>query len=298
MKRTDVSSEVREQYIEEIRELYRTLGRAPKMKEYTKAKEATAIWGGSWRAFLCEAGCQGSVNGSASDEEIEEKYFELKEKLGRRPTAKEFAPYYQMLYRRYGSWKNWLKEIGETNEHTDEFLVDILKTFYKEHKRNPNCKEVPYSNLIRTQLGHGRWGVALRRAGLSVDRLSQHTNAELIEKIQEKAKELGRPPAVRELPEGITIMRHFGTWKNALMCAGLKPRVKSYNRQKVIRNEDLLLDIQIFILKNKRDPYYREYDHSGLCLKRFGKWSITVEMAKRDPYHTMEKAKHLASLND
>lgn len=294
MRRTDVSKKEREQYLKEIRELYRTLGRPPKMKEYTRAKEAVIIWGGSWRSVLREAGCQGNLQGFASDEEIKEKYFQLKRELGRQPKSSEFTPYYQMLYRRYGSWKAWLKKIGESNERTEEDLIKILRTFYEEHGRSPSGKEVPYSGTIREQLGQGRWCVALKRAGLPVTGTSRHTNAELIAKIKEKAKELGRCPSVRELPEGITIVRRFGTWREALVYAGVNQKRKTYSRQAVIRNEDILLELQVLMLKNNRAPYYREYDHAGLCIKRFGRWNTAIEEAKRDPYNTMERARALA----
>ena len=59
-------------------------------------------------------------------------------------------------------------------------------------------------------------------------------------------------------------------------------------------SSQLLSDIQVLILsKNGESPYYREYDHAGVCVKRFGKWSTAVEKAREDPYNTMEFAKEI-----
>lgn len=292
MRRIDNSIEARKKYIAEIQELYKKLGRPPKKSEYKYANRAAIIWGGSWRTVLQEAGCQGENASLMTDEELYEKYLEKKQALGRKPTSLEFAPYYQVIYKRHGSWKNWLKEIGEVPTCSDEYLINILREFYEKNGRSPKCKEVPYYSLIREKLGDGRWSAALQKAGLPVDQSSRHTNAELIQKIKSKAEELGRAPAARELPESITVIRRFGSWKNGLALAGLKPTKKIYNRQKHIPDSEILMEIQILMLQKGRDPYYREYQHAGLCVKRFGKWNSAVEAAKKDPYHTMDTAKN------
>ncbi len=76
--------------------------------------------------------------------------------------------------------------------------------------------------------------------------------------------------------------------------AGFETWQKTHDSKIDIPDSQLLSDIQVLILsKNGESPYYREYDHAGVCVKRFGKWSTAVEKAREDPYNTMGFAKEI-----
>lgn len=55
----------------------------------------------------------------------------------------------------------------------------------------------------------------------------KYTDEDLIEILQQKAKELGRPPKTREVRQWGTIINHFGSFDKALEAAGLTPNKKT-----------------------------------------------------------------------
>lgn len=62
--------------------------------------------------------------------------------------------------------------------------------------------------------------------------VSRYTKEELIETLQQKAKELGRPPKQKDVKQYGTIVRQFGSFNNGLEAAGLPVNKKS--KKKVI----------------------------------------------------------------
>lgn len=74
-----------------------------------------------------------------------------------------------------------------------------------------------------------------------------------------------------------TIIRHFGTWNNALDCAKLSRNQTYWNK------EDLFINLENVWTKKGKQPSRRDMDNkslssisSGAYLRAFGKWSIAL----------------------
>lgn len=98
-------------------------------------------------------------------------------------------------------------------------LIDLIKQQAESLGRPPTMREFPYDYQIKKHFG--TWNRALEEAGLLPHR-KFYTDQELLDMIKDKALELGKIPAKRDLKEYQTIAARFGTWKNALLFAGLK----------------------------------------------------------------------------
>lgn len=280
--------------ISKIQAFEKEHGRPPKKKEFEaefgskETKTAIEIFG-SWRKAIEAAGF--CTNYAVSDEEIKKVFDQMTAELGRFPKSQEFQPYYQVLHRKYGSWERSLEALGVTIM-TKESAEKELRDFFEKHHRAPSQEEVSNAKDIAKLLGHGNWAQALRSVGINPPYAYNLTKDDLIQLILQKKEELGRTPTAPDLPQYSTIIRRFGSWNAAIQAAGLEPWKKEHNSYLRITDKQLLSDIQILILsKNGERPLYREYQHRGLCVKRFGKWSHAVDLALQDPYHTMQTAK-------
>ncbi len=122
----------------------------------------------------------------------------------------------------------------------------------------------------------------------------QLTDEEILEDIQETAKILGKDYiSISEYKSHgkysqTAIQAHFGTWKNALLKAGLRNE-RTSDELKSISNEEYFSDLRrvAAILCSDTVPY-SEYKKrgkysAGYIFKRFGKWSVVLENAGLNP---------------
>jgi len=89
--------------------------------------------------------------GNCPDQLID-RILKLKDKLGRRPTAKEYAKEYgsfQSIITVYGKWETALKFAGIPLHSTErsikssrEFLLEHMREFYKKYKRTPRTSDM------------------------------------------------------------------------------------------------------------------------------------------------------------
>jgi hypothetical protein len=91
----------------------------------------------------------------------------------------------------------------------------------------------------------------------------QYTDEELIEKLQEKAKELNRNPVMREMsePEGHVYATRFGTWNKALMIAELIEDILSDVDDSSEAISNAQKKIKDFAYKIERQPTKEEVDN-------------------------------------
>lgn len=284
-----------EDVIKKIRETAVLLEPPFRMIDFPDAKTAVNIFG-TWNEALRAAGLmhKSPITGYEScysDEYLKKKFEAKVAELGRVPTGKEFQPLNQICIKKYGTWKNAISFFGYDIKET---LEKELMNFYKKYGRAPMKSEMQNGTLIVKELGHGSYTQALRSVGLPVSSNAHLSDEELLELMQEAGRKLGRPPRAVDMPQSTTILRRFGKWNKALELAGFETWQKTHDSKIDIPDSQLLSDIQVLILsKNGESPYYREYDHAGVCVKRFGKWSTAVEKAREDPYNTMEFAKEI-----
>lgn len=85
-------------------------------------------------------------------------------------------------------------------------------------------------NVREYILAFDSWGNALKKAGISNRKWASYTgytNKELIQKLKDKATEIGRTPSRamvdkdENMPNGNTYVYRFGSWNNALKAAKL-----------------------------------------------------------------------------
>lgn len=108
----------------------------------------------------------------------------------------------------------------------------------------------------------------------------KYSDEELIEYLKELYTELGRTPVKRDLKKYSydAYKKHFGSWNNALIKAGLPIRRHFYS------NDDLLGWIKDFYETNGRSPYVsdfiKQFGDPKLFRNRWGTWANTLKTAQ------------------
>ena len=175
-------------------------------------------------------------------------------------------------------------------QYTDSELLSDLGIVAKKLGKNTVTKRecLKHGSFGQQTLSKrfGSWEDALKKAGLSADRLAHITTEELITDIQNVAKKLGKRSltlddykksgAYSEQP----IRKHFGTWLRALEKAGLVPSVK-YPRR--FTDEEYFQNIEQMWMVLGRQPRYSEVEKpfskisAGAYEGRFGSWRKALE---------------------
>ncbi len=185
-----------------------------------------------------------------TDEELKQNYFEVKEKLGRQPSANEMRkPLSKTSVKPYqnhfGSWNKFLKEIGEPLMLNIGCAKDELIENYFEVKkklgRPPNQREMkkPLSRIhnISYTSHFGTWNKFLKEIGepLKHERHKRYTKDEFIKNYFDVKKKLGRQPYSTEMKKPLSKISkatynnhfgHFGTWNKFLKEIGEMPSEK------------------------------------------------------------------------
>ena len=159
-------------------------------------------------------------------------------KLGETPTSTQmddFGPHGASTYERhFGSWNNAIQAADlETNVDMKiprEVLIVDLQKLASELDKTPSVSDMHnygprcYATYINN---FGTWNDALQAAGLEINNEYSESKEQLIEDLQEFAKELDRTPRYNEMNNSgpwhtSTYERNFGTWNNALEESGLE----------------------------------------------------------------------------
>lgn len=141
-----------------------------------------------------------SKNYKYTEEELLDLLKTFYKKHGRTPKKQEIKQN-DTIAKRFGSWNNALKKAGLPilrASYPDEYLLNLLIEFYKEHGRPPKRREIKENTAIRIRFGS--WNDALEKAGLPVLR-KRWTKEELIQEVDNMIEKYGRPLTFEELIE-------------------------------------------------------------------------------------------------
>ena len=306
----------REELISKLKELYARLGRIPLCNDLVAFSDMPSISTyrnkfGSFANALYLAGITDEEPEMErrvrryTTEELIELLQTLGKTLGHPPKAKDFedapdTPGVAVLYNRFGTFSNALSmagyELPEKHSYTKAELIEILKDISIRKGKVPSRKDIgnEHGPSVKQFIkAFGSWPNALREAGFSPDGkyTNSYTDAELIEKLQSKARSLGRTPGIRDMnadsdmPSAPTYEQHFGTYGNAIKAAGLKPtRIRSYTE------DELVLQLQTLAEKLGRTPTTKEVDadHDTAApvtfTKYFGSWQNALQAAGLPKY--------------
>lgn len=253
-----------------VHQLAEKLGRRPMKKEFQYGQLAKHRFK-TWGAFLKSANLPTTPK-EVSDEELFALIRQEAEKLGRRPTQREFV-YGALAKNRFKSWRAFIERAGlpfEPEKPSKEELIELLQQQTAELGRKPKRSEFQYAQYAKDQFGS--WEAFLRRAGLSSS-LKGYSKEELITFLQQEAEKLGRTPRRIDFRYK-EINEKFGSWKAFVESAGLKP-----SNQRGPSNQELFVFAQKEANKLGRPPRRKEFQYEGLVKDRFDSWKDFLERA-------------------
>ena len=155
---------------------------------------------------------------------------------------------------------------------------------------------MPGLSQIKRQFGS--LNNAVIAAGLPVGKyVFSLSNEELLEKLRQKAREIGDMPSIREIeedpdiPNEKTFAYRFGSYNKAVEAAGLKPnkRGASNNFRSIKTNEELLDQLRQKANELGKTPSVKDIASDPSMMspatytKRFGSYSNAVELAGLKP---------------
>jgi hypothetical protein len=152
----------------------------------------------------------------------------------------KYKPSYSIIRKEFGSWENALKELNIPNSKTtysEDEIVKSLQEFYKEFgiisegmyiksKRKPSVKAI-YSKF-------NNWNNALKQAGIDIQyhKKDNITDQDIIEALHLAKTEISNQKLTRSYysqwaknnnkPSESTIIKRFGSWREALIKAKIK----------------------------------------------------------------------------
>ena len=104
----------------------------------------------------------------------------------------------------------------------------------------------------------------------------RYPDEELLQILRDKRDELGRAPLASEVSQRVTIRNRFGSWRDALIRAGIDPT----KPPKTIYSDEVLLEILREEFKKRgRPPKYYEVKQATTMQFRFGSWNKALEAA-------------------
>jgi len=222
-------------------------------------------------------------------------------------TQRGYKPSVDVIFRRFGSWNQALKEAGipvkerkekkdkvlKVGKFSNEYIIQQLKSCYEKHGKISMSlynKEgfLPARTTIVRQFGS--WNNAIEAAGLKAFTSSekQFSKEEIYEQLRACYKEnnnsisIGKYKLSGRVPTITTILKYFGSWNDAIEAAGLKANGLT---TVIYSDEDYITSLRTCYIQNNNyitSPLYRKQRyHPGLksILRRFGSWNNALEFA-------------------
>ena len=169
------------------------------------------------------------------------------EKNRRSPRMADLPFPYRIL-KVYATWNDFLEDCGlDVNYSTVDVEKDALISNYKllVHK----LERSPYALEFYQEFGcqsavrkfFGSWNKLVKTCKLRFNRVTGTEKDELVERVIELSRELGKTPTTREfndrarennLCSTMVIQRYFGTWTKCLKCCKLEPNINRKSRKR------------------------------------------------------------------
>lgn len=288
----------KEELIEFLKALSTELGKTPTIVDLIGKKNSPSYIVyytrfGSWNTALKSSGL--SINSEKkiySDKELVDYLIKFNKINSRSPKTEDFLknkdlPSPKAYFRRFGSWNNALKRAGlkinVRKNYTKDELLELLNMKAKKLGRSPmgddvnNDKKMPDRSTY--DFHFGTMNNALKLAGLEVKyHFRIWVKEELLQKLREKATELGRTPTQRDLDKDSSMpakgnyRKYFGSFTHAVREANLP--VKRFWSEK-----ELVKALQQLYLKLNRTPTREELKKDSDCpsltpfVEKFGSYT-------------------------
>lgn len=226
---------LKEEIVLRILEVSKELGRAPKQEEMHDPGYMVCIKAfGNWKTALETAGLKPiRTRRQYSKQELVERLIIMRDQLGKTPTRADVRnPGVDIYGKVFGSWGAALAEAGmEPNKrapirYSKDDLALKLREFAENNGRIPSREEIHNPSCGRYIKEFGSWTKALVYAGLITRRRNKkYTKEDATSRVKELYLKLGRVPTVAEMnnPSIAICKKLFGSWKNCVVAAGLKP---------------------------------------------------------------------------
>lgn len=177
--------------------------------------------------------------------------------------------------------------------HSDTELCEELRRLADETGKAPTLQDVREHGEYAAMTYYNRfgsWRKALDEAGFEPrEPNSRVATDELIEEIQQVAKEHGSPPSAADMNEHgeywvSTYRRRFDSWNDAIKAAGYEPNPESTK----IPESALLDEIRRLAAELDTKPTFDDMTKKGnygteTYIRRFGSWSKAVDTALNNP---------------
>ena len=280
-----------------VKEYSKDLGKTPKMKEVAINKNLPPInqflkTFGKWNNLLKDAKLEINAVGEYDKDFLLQKLVDIKRKLKRNPRLEDLnnlknVPSHEVYFRRFGSWNNALKlaglDINMRKDYTKGELIILLRKKASELGRSPIIKDLESDKNMPDRDTYeryfGSFNKALEASGLEVKYVFRKwTKEELLQKLREKSKKLGRSPTQRSIdkdplmPGKGNYRKYFGSFNKTIRKAGL---VVNYQ----INEEELIKLLQKLYLKLNRTPTREElnkqkdYPSLNPFVRKFGSYT-------------------------
>lgn len=253
----------KENLLSEVQKLYKELGRPPMAKEIDASKLCPGYT--TYRKhfntienILLKADIPFKKS-RWSDQEIFEAIKEFSGNNKIAPTYKDFRdnvhlPSPSVIYKRFG--KEGIKtatklagiEYSKKLEYDKELLILLLREFaFTNNNKPPKEKELAPNGLpsIATFSRHfGSYNEAVKESKLISNRETNHTDEELLQKLNRLYQKIGRPPKLKDIeldsnmPHSSMYRIRFGSFQEALSLAKIpntkkKPMTKTFTDQEI-----------------------------------------------------------------
>lgn len=269
-----------EELTEEYHRLEKDLGRQPVYTDFDGPKRTSRIHVslyerrfGSWGRFLEKVGGKMyTTQRAVSKQDLIDNYYQVKEKLGRKPNHLEigtYGLYKEGFYRgRFGSYGRFLVEIGECKlgiylpqKYSQKQLLEIYSDVKCKIGRPPGQADLRRHGVSESAYIHewGRWKAFKEFVGDKINYHGEYSREDIIVAYQKAKVAAGRVPHQKEIIKYTKrsiepIKRHFGDFKGLIVAMG-----DTYIRHNIIPVETHVSRYMQARQQLGRPPNSREY---------------------------------------
>lgn len=255
-----------EELIANVKELAKELERTPKAREFEHFNTVLQRYK-NWNTFLKDAGLETTIE-IIPDEQLIKEIQEIAKEIHTTPMPEDY-PRSELVDTRFSSWNIFLtiSGINKINKtlSANELIAEARKLAEKL-KRPPRINEFIYYSLVEEKFVS--WNAFLKKAGLEVSRKAIPKEV-LLEEIKNLSEDLGRAPKSSEYKHSTAMYKHFDSWIEFLLEAGITPSKKQ-----------LIKDIRKNAKKLDRLPAEHEYKYSAVAINIFTSWDNFLIDAK------------------